>query len=892
MSEAGDRAMQKPRFRFWLWLIRLVGVIVPRRLRADWRQEWEAELNHREVLLADWDRLDWRNKLDLFWRSTSAFWDALWLQSYRWEDAMIQDLRYGVRMLLKNPGLSLVMVVLLALGIGVNTAVFTVLNGMLMRARVDKDADRFIHLAPQYAGQFEQLGLDGGLSLVDYQSFQREAHSLSELAGWAIARVKINDDAESEMALLVTQNFFLVYGLEQPKLGRLFLADECTVPNSAPVVILSEEIWRNRFGADPQIIGTVIKLNRDPFTVVGVTPARFSGRLRGPGIWLPYTMQPLFFGGKNLFKEIDTQWLTVEGRIKPGESRAAAQTELEWVARQQDQFQPGRQTTMLLTNGSFIEEPSLRAKIFWVPWLIMGGLSLVLLITCVNVTLLLLARATTRQKEMAIRLALGAGRRRLLRMLLTESLLLAAAAGVVSAWLAYQMPSLFEKTLVGAPNYQLKPDWPVFVYLAIVTLLAGCLAGLAPALESLKVNLAATMNGNVGLFGGRKRRGASRDWLIGAQVAISVVLLVIAGLFLRVQYTLFTVEPGFESNRVLVAPLQAAPERYTTESAAAFNRALEQRVRALPGVEAVCFASAPPGARGALEANLVEIRLPGEAKGTGRISNLNIVSGSFFETFNIPIVAGRSFLETDNAASVVVSETFARRFWANEDPIGKVLEDANGDQIQVVGVAHDTKSDFGSIEGPQLYRRFNPQYVGCSLMTRFSGAAPPVAAAVRSIVRELDGEMLIAPRTLRAMLDELAARCWVIVRLILLLGLVALLIAVIGIYGVVAFAVSCRTKEVGIRLALGAARSDIISLVLRAGLKPIFAGLVAGLLFAGAGSYVLAQVLRDLPVKVETGDPLVYLAVSFVLALAALLAVWGPALRAAKADPMLALRND
>src|SRR5215470_14583465 len=251
-------------FRFWLWLIAFIGVIVPRRLRANWRREWEAELRHREELLAEWDRLDWLSKLDLLRRSTSAFWDALWLQPKRLEDEMFQDLRYGVRMLMKNPCLTFVIVLLLALGIGVNTGVFTALNGLMMRARVDNDPDSFIHLAPQYSGQFEQLGLDGALSLTDYQAFQSGAHSLSDLAGWAIARVKLDDDAQSQMALMVTRNFFSVYGLERPMLGRLFLADECAAPGGPQVAILSEELWKFRFGADPLIIGKVINLNRRP----------------------------------------------------------------------------------------------------------------------------------------------------------------------------------------------------------------------------------------------------------------------------------------------------------------------------------------------------------------------------------------------------------------------------------------------------------------------------------------------------------------------------------------------------------------------------------------------------------------------------------------------------
>jgi len=320
---------------------------------------------------------------------------------------------------------------------------------------------------------------------------------------------------------------------------------------------------------------------------------------------------------------------------------------------------------------------------------------------------------------------------------------------------------------------------------------------------------------------------------------------------------------------------------------------LEQRVRALPGVQSVCLADAPPGAGGGLDWNLVEIRMPGQERGGGKLSGLNIVSAGFFETFRIPIVAGRAFLETEDAASaVVVSETFARSFWGKEDPIGKVIEDDSGDRWQVVGVARDTRSILGSAEGPQLYRRFNPQFVGSTLMIRFAGEAGPTAEAVGNVIRGLDSQMAIAPQTLRSMLDKLTAKFGIAVRLVLLPGIVAMLIAMIGIYSAVAFAVNHRTKEMGIRLALGATQNDIIGLVLRSGFKPIIAGLAAGLLFAAGGSVVLALVLRETPVAVEISDPLVYVAVSLLLSLAALAAMFGPARRAAKTEPMLALRQD
>jgi putative ABC transport system permease protein len=356
---------------------------------------------------------------------------------------------------------------------------------------------------------------------------------------------------------------------------------------------------------------------------------------------------------------------------------------------------------------------------------------------------------------------------------------------------------------------------------------------------------------------------------------------------------MLTVDQGFESRQVLLATLQTEPGRYTAEAAASFNRMLGQRVRALPGVQSVCFAGAPPGAGGLLEANLVEIRMPGQERGGGKLSGLNIVSADFFETFHIPIVAGRAFLETEDAASeVVVSETLARNFWGKEGPIGKVIEDESGERLQVVGVARDARSILGSVEGPQLYYRFNPQFVGSTVMIRFTGEARPTAEAVRNVIRSLDSQMMIEPQTHRAMLDKLTAKFAIAVRLVLLPGVVAMLIAMIGIYSAVAFAVNHRTKEMGIRLALGATRNDIIGLVLLSGFKPIIAGLAAGLLFVAGGSVVLARVLRETPVAFEISDPLVYLAVALLLSLAALTAMLGPARRAAKTEPMLALRQD
>ena len=320
-----------------------------------------------------------------------------------------------------------------------------------------------------------------------------------------------------------------------------------------PVAVLSEEIWRGRFGADPHVLGTTIKLRRQPFTVVGILPERFAGRLRGRGIWIPYMMQASVFNGQDWFGNSEAQWLTVEGRLQPGQTRESARAELSVIASQLDRQHPGRKTTIFVTNGSMIDEPSLRGKLVWLGPLIMGSLTLVLLLACTNVTMLSLSKASARRQEIAVRLSLGAGRGRLTRMLLTESLILAAVAGAISIWMAYRVPQFFENQ--AEPVWNLQPDWTVFAYLAGVTIGAACLAGLTPAAESLRVELATAVKDGEGLSFGSSVRGGLRNLLVGAQVAMSLVLLTGAALFLNAQFTIFSDDPGFETRQVLIVGL-------------------------------------------------------------------------------------------------------------------------------------------------------------------------------------------------------------------------------------------------------------------------------------------------------------------------------------------------
>jgi macrolide transport system ATP-binding/permease protein len=790
---------------------------------------------------------------------------------------MRQDLIYALRSIARQPGLAIATVLTLALGLGLNIGVFTVIDGVMFRARVQQDPASFIHLSPEYRYDRPTREIAWAVSVRDYRAFAAGTKTLSDVAAWNTMRVTVGHEESSTLGMLVTCNFFRVYGQVRPVQGRLFNDDECSPGTVSRAAIVSEAFVRSRFGGDSNMVGRTVTFNRIPFTVIAVLPADYAGRLRGPGIWIPWVAQPLFYDGRDLFRADTTRWLTVEGRLMPRHSRSEAESELSVIAARQDKLEPGRKTTISLTNGSLGEEPSIRSLVFWMASLVMGALLLILLIVCTNVTVLQLSRSVERRREMGIRLALGAARGRLTRMLLTEILILSAIATALSLYVAYLSPDLFKKMLAATPDtpvFQSQPDLRVFGYLCLAALASAAVAGLSPAAEALRVDLQGSMKAGGAASGmGRNRK---HGFLISAQVAMSMTLLVGAVLFVRAQQRMFSADPGFEVRQVLSVSLRKGVDA----------TAVSDMIATIPQVKNVAMGS--PLGQGEFGGDLEEVRINGQRLGTGKHSRVNTVSGNYFETLRIGFLRGHTLR---NASEAVVSQAFAQRFLPEKDPLGETAILSDGTALVVAGVIRDLQTEHAGIkDGPVLYRWAGS--AGNSLVVGFEGDSHNVAMRVRDVVRRFDPDVSTVPKTLRNLMDENAERITSLVRMIGVLGLLALSLSALGIYGVIAFAVSRRTKELGIRMALGATRRLIVQSVFAVGFRPIGWGLAAGLVLALAVAQSLARFMSLTPVPIDARDPATFTLVTVLLATVAILAMLKPAMRAAGLDPARALRDD
>jgi macrolide transport system ATP-binding/permease protein len=903
------------RFRFWLWLIRLIGVLVPRRLRADWRQEWEAELRNRETLLAEWDRLNWRTRLDLLRRSIGAFRDALLLQPRRMEEEMFQDLRYGVRMLRTHPAFTAVAMFCLALGIGANTAIFGLLNAVFFRPLPVAEQDRLVRF---YRANDEPI------SYPDYTVFRDHNDVLSGLAVNTGIQVGFGDGARSEVVLgsLVSGNYFEVLGIK-PVLGRAFLPEEDRTPGTHPVVIISHNLWQSRFNGDPNVIGRSVVLNNHPFTVIGVTPEEFDG-LTTPlkrNLWVPVMMhRQVMVSGPIAFDDLPNDrrfpFFGLIGRLKPGVSLAQAQAALELLNRQNELANPppanqvrnpnqDRSLRLVQPKGGYTD--GIREQAESPSKLLSTMVITILLIACANVANLLLARASTRRKEIAVRLALGASRLRLIRQLLTESVLLAllgAGAGLLMAYWVNQLLMAFRPPFPPPFIFSLDLylDARTAGFALLLALITSVLFGLAPALQASKPDMVPALKDESGAEGRRQRRFNLRDALVIAQVALSLVLLIGAGLFIRSLRHAQQIDLGFEPDKVLQISFNLNLQGYTEARGREFYRQIIERLERLPGVQSASVTNLQPlgfiGLGSSIQPEDREIS-PSERPGAGYFA----VGERYFETIGTPLVRGRDFTAQDSAGSpsvVIISEGLARRLWPEMKDIGEALgkrlrmmtlRTAN---CEVIGIAMDSKNSGGSpLDGPpplSIYRPFAQDYSAmASLVVRANGDPRDLIPGVRREVAALDQNL--PPSSIQPLTDNLRVILWPARMGAIILGifgLLGLVLAAIGIYGVMSYMVARRTREIGVRMALGAQAGDVLKLVVRHGLRLALIGAAAGLALA----FAMTRLMRSLLYGVSPTDPATFAGVALFLICVALAACYLPARRATRVDPLAALRHE
>jgi len=881
-------ATNTTRFRFWRSPVQFIGVIVPRRFRARFRQEWEAELQYREALLVRWDRLDWLSKLKLLWRSLGAFWDALSLQRQRLEEDMFQDLRFGLRMLLKNPGFTLIAVITLSLGIGANTAIFSVVNAVVLRPLPFAEPERLVWLwdtQPQLP--------TAPASLPDFLDWKEQNRSFEHLAAFQRGNMFLNtgDGARDTAVGLVTPEIFALFRVS-PILGRTFTAEE-TLPGRSRVTVLSHALWQSRFGSDPNVVGRTVELSGAAYTVIGVMPAGFSFPNQAE-LWRPLQIDP---------NRLDRgpHYLRIVGRLKPGVTLSQAQAEMSALAARLAQQYPEK----IAGHGVKLEllRDVIVGDIGSALFILLGAVGFVLLIACANVANLLLARVGARQKEIAVRTALGASRLRLVRQLLTESILLAVGGGV--AGLAVAMAGVKWLVSFGPDTiprvHEIAVDPRMAGFTLLISVVTGVLFGLIPALQVSKPALADALKES-GRASAGLHRSRLRSVLVISEVALSLVLLIGAGLMIRSFAKLNQVDPGFNPSRLLTLGVTLLRNKYPEdERVAQVYAQLLERAAATPGIVSVGATSELPiGGGNTSDYFTIEGRPP-MAKEARPITEYRVVTPRYFDAMAIPLLAGRDVAATDTKQSpnvVVINDAFARRHFPGENPLGQRLnlQGQERDPLLIVGVVGNVR-DFGLDEPPtpEAYVPFLQDPLGktyqrsMTMVARTQADPIAVAGSLRAALTELDKSLpvyAIKPMT-EYLRDSLTRRRFNLI-LLSVFGGVALVLAAIGIYGVISYGVTQRTHEIGIRLALGANTRDVLKLVVRQGMMLTLGGVALGLFAALA----LTRLMKTLLFEVSVTDPLTFIVIAVLLALVAMLACWIPARRATKVDPLVALRHE
>jgi predicted permease len=815
------------------------------------------------------------------------------------------DLRYALRRLIRARGFTLAAALTIALGVGANSAIFSIVNAVLLRPPAAvADPERLVGL---FTSDFSGPPY-GSSSFADIDDFGKQgADVFTGVMGYSPrpAAVGSDDNLDRIAAEVVTDNYFQVLGTRMT-LGRGF-GPEQRVRGGAPVAVISNALWQRRFASDPAIIGKSVRMNAREFTIIGVAPAGFSGSLRPlvADVWVPAALG-VYVGMSDDFTSRGDRSAFVYARLKPGITIEQARSRMAVVARQltaaypdawTDVTRKGRRISVLPEQETRVP-PQVRGPALGFAAILIATVAVVLLVCCANVAGLLLARAASRLKEVGIRISLGASRGRIIRQMLTESVLLAALGGVVgvaaSAWacralMAADMPSQIPIPI----SLDLTPDYRVLGFTLAITLLTGLVFGLAPALRASRADVVTALKTDTPALRLGGRRVSLHGALVIGQVSLSTLLLVGALLFLRTLRAAATIDPGFRTDRMLLLDISPRPGeegRVDPEQVALTAR---DRLAAIPGVTAVTWASNVPlgldmGRRG------LQVEGYRRREGEDLEFHYSVVGPRYFETMEIPLVRGRGFTDADRPgapAVVVVNEAFAKRFWGDADPIGKRISrnGESGPWIEVVGLARDGK--YVSItESPRPFVYYPQLQMPDGIIMHVRTTGDPhrlLAAARRELGTVAPTWMIERPRTLE---DDLGASLLpqrIAAGLLGAFGMVALLLAAVGLYGVVAFAVAQRTREIGIRVALGAQGGEVLKLMLRQGMTLAGIGLLVGIPLA----FAVARLLSGFLVGAGAADPVVFVGAAGLLAMVTLIASYVPARRASKVDPMAALRS-
>jgi predicted permease len=932
------------------WISRLRALFGREKLAREQDEELEFHLSMRQQLNVDQGmtlaeaRRDARRRFGnpSLWRERMSEIDLMILPQ-----TVLLDLRYGARMLLRNMGFTIAAVLALAIGIGVNTAAFTAYKAFFKRSIDARVSGRMVNLALMlHSGSGDQaVNPLAFFSIPDYEAYRDQVHSFNGLiaatnpqyltltgAGGVVSQrssstgslagrlglLRNGNNTETASTFLVSENYFSVLGVGALR-GRTFAAGDSSKLSASPSALISENYWQKRFGGDPTILGKTIRLNGIAFTIVGITPHNFVGtNVEAPDFWLPLNLEPLIYPDDNWLRNRENLCCRILARLAPGVGIDQAQAEMSLLAGQLSSLHDphsdlGKPAKAVIWPGSPFPYPmKLYGGLEYAILLIMAAVGMVLVIACANVASLQLARAASRQSELGMRMSLGASRLRIIRQLLTESALLGLVAGAVAllfSWAFLQVVVVLIADAFPAEYgtfiFHVTPDLGIFAYVFCLSLVAGILFGLAPALESSGAALSSAWKASSGTAKVRSRR--MRNFLMAAQVAVSLMLLISGSMLIRSSIRALKMDTGYDSKHVVSLELRfPAGQKYSADRQATLVRELRTRLAALPGVAAITSARAPDGSGFRTAA----VSLNGEKpspQNTRAILYYTYVQPNYFQTLGIPLLFGHGFQTQAGQpeTAVILSESAAQLLWPKQNPIGRSLRLAPGGQFQwkgevppdgpayeVIGVTRDTRGVLlNGTDSEQIYVPMpEDRLQDFPILIRTQAAPTQIMNVIGPTILSIDPNLVAYSFTLEEMLRQTESflASSISAAIASSVGMLGLLLASMGIYGTVSYIVVLRTREVGIRMALGAKKSDVLILMLRESTRPVVAGLIAGMCLAEGASYLLRGVLYGL----HTVDSISFAGVSLLFLAIALLASYLPSRKAMRVDPIVALRYE